>query len=149
MNAKSLWIAALSGAILTTLLSNLPLLGFVNCLVCAWFWGCAIFAVWLYQRMSGSAATTRQGLAIGALTGLLAGLFGFLLSFVGLAGMQGLMNGTESFLPPDATKGLADVPAWGALVFNLFGVFFNIAFGTLGGWLGTVLLNRKPAPAAA
>ncbi len=84
MNTKNLWIASLSGAILSLLVSNLPYIGFVNCLLCGGFWGSALFAVWLYQRLSGT-LTVRQGVKIGALTGLLAGLIGFALSFVGLA----------------------------------------------------------------
>ena len=39
MNTRILWIASLSGAVLTTLVSNLPLIGFVNCLICGGFWG--------------------------------------------------------------------------------------------------------------
>jgi hypothetical protein len=148
MNTRSLWIASVSGALLTTLVSNLPLIGLVNCLLCAGFWGSSIFAVWLYRRLSGT-PTVRQGLGIGALTGLLAGLLGFALSFAGLAGMQGLMNSTAGLLPPDATTGLADVPAWGALVFNLFGVFFNVVFGTLGGWIGGAIFNRSSLPQPA
>jgi hypothetical protein len=147
MNTKSLWIASAAGAVLTTLFSNLPFVGFVNCALCAWFWGGAIFAVRLYRRLGGT-PTVRQSIAIGALTGLLAGAMGFALSFAGLAGMQGLLNNSEGLLPPDATKGMSDVPAWGALVFNIMGVLFNIGFGILGGWLGGVLLNRKPGVAS-
>ena len=105
MNTKNLWIASLSGAVLTTLVSNLPFIGFVNCLLCGGFWGSAIFAVWLYRRLSG-AVTIRQGVKIGLLTGLLAGLLGFGLSFAGLAGAQGFLNSAQSLLPADATKGM-------------------------------------------
>lgn len=148
MNARSLWIAALSGAVLTTLVSNLPYLGFVNCLVCAGFWGSAIFAVWLYQRLSGP-VKTRQGVQLGALTGLLAGALGFALSFAGLAGLQGLMRDTENLLPPDALQGANAIPAWGAIIFNLVGVVFNVAFGAIGGWIGAAILNRGPKIAQA
>ena len=44
--------------------------------VCGGFWGSAIFAVWLYRRLTG-AVTIRQAVNIGLLTGLLAGLLGF------------------------------------------------------------------------
>jgi hypothetical protein len=125
---------------LTTLVSNLPFIGFVNCLVCGGFWGSAIFAVWLYRRLSG-AVTIRQGVNIGLLTGLLAGLLGFGLSFTGLSGAQGFLNSAQSLLPADATKGMNDLPAWGALIFNFLGVLFNVGFGALGGWLGGILFN--------
>jgi hypothetical protein len=37
MKTKNWWIASLAGAVLTTLVSNLPLVGFVNCLLYACF----------------------------------------------------------------------------------------------------------------
>jgi hypothetical protein len=140
MNTKNLWIAALSGAVLTTLVSNLPFVGFVNCLLCAGFWGSAIFAVWLYRRLNGT-LTVGQGVRIGALTGLCAGVLGFLLSFAGLAGAQGFLNGARQFLPADATQGMNDIPAWGGWIFNLLGVIFNVGFGALGGWIGAAIFN--------
>jgi len=149
MNSKNLWIASLAGAVLTTLVSNLPLVGFVNCLLCAGFWGSAIGAVWLYRRL-GSTLTVRQGVTVGALTGLCAGVLGFLLSFLGLAGMQGLMNSVGPFLPADATQGLASsLPNWGTIVFNLIGVVFNVLFGTLGGFIGgSIFKTAIPASQA-
>jgi hypothetical protein len=140
MNTKNLWIASLTGAALTTLVSNLPFVGFVNCLLCGGFWGSAIFAVWLYRRLSGT-VTIRQGVNIGLLTGLLAGLIGFVLSFAGLTGAQGFLNSARQFLPADATQGMNAIPAWGALVFNFLGVLFNTGFGALGGWLGGIIFN--------
>ncbi len=145
MNSKNLWIATVSGAVLTTLFSNLPFIGILNCVVCAWFWAGSMFAVWLYRRLGGEMPTMRQGLALGALTGLLAGVLGFALSFAGVSGLQGMMQG----LPADATSGMQDIPAWGVIVFNVMGVIFNIVFGTLGGWLAATIFNRaaKPVPA--
>jgi hypothetical protein len=140
MNTKNMSIAGLAGAVLTTLVSNLPLIGFVNCLLCGGFWGSAIFAVWLYRRLGGS-LTVRQGVNVGALTGLLAGLLGFGLSFAGLAGAQGFANSFQKVLPADATQGLTALPAWGALVFNFLGILFNIGFGALGGWIGGAIFN--------
>ena len=144
MKTKNLWIATLSGAVLTTLVSNLPLIGFVNCLLCAGFWGSANFAVWLYRRLNGT-LTVGQGVRIGALTGLLAGVLGLILSLVGLAGAQGFLNGARQFLPADATQGMNDIPAWGGWIFNLLGVIFNVVFGAMGGWIGGAILdpNRK------
>jgi hypothetical protein len=118
MNNRNLWIACLSGAVLTTVVSNLPIIGLVNCLLCAGFWGSAIFAVWLYRRLSGT-PTTRQAVGIGALTGLIAGVLGFLLSFAGLAGAQGFLTSYGKLMSPDAMKGMAAVPAWGGILFNL------------------------------
>jgi len=140
MHTRSLIIACVSGAVLTTLVSNLPIIGIVNCLLCAGFWGSAIFAVWLYRRLNGT-LTVRQGVNIGTLTGLLAGLLGFLLSFAGLSGAQGFLNSYGKLMSPDAVKGMESIPAWGGIVFNLVGVLFNIGFGALGGWIGGAIFK--------
>jgi hypothetical protein len=142
MNTKNLWIASLSGAALSLLVSNLPVIGLVNCLLFAGFWGSAIFAVWLYRRM-GSDLTISQGIKLGALTGLLAGLAGILLSFIGLAGLQGFVNSMQLFLPADATQSVEEIPAWGALIFNLVGVILEVVFGSLGGWIGTAIFHPR------
>ncbi len=140
MKDTNLWIASLSGAAASLLVSNLPFVGFVNCLLCAGFWGSAIFAVWLYKRLNG-AVTSRQAVTVGVLSGVMAGLLGFALSFVGLAGAQGFLNTARQFLPGDATQGMNDLPAWGALIFNLLGVFFEVIFGAIGGWIGGAIFN--------
>jgi hypothetical protein len=144
MNSKSLWIASISGAAISLLVSNLPIIGFVNCLLCGAFWGSSIFAVWLYQRQ-GNTVSIRQGVVIGTLTGLIAGVIGFALSFVGMAGAQGFLNTAQQILPADATKGMNDIPAWGAYIFNFLGVLLNVGFGALGGWIGAIVFdpNRK------
>jgi hypothetical protein len=144
MNTKNLWIASLSGAALSLLIANLPYIGFVNCLLCSGFWGSAIFAVWLYQRL-GSVVSIRQGVRVGALSGLIAGIVGFALGFVGLAGAQGFLNSAQQFLPADATQGMEDIPAWAAYIFNFLGVLFEVGFGAFGGWIGAMIFdpNRK------
>lgn len=147
MNTKNMWIAVISGAILTTLVSNLPILGLINCLLCAGFWGSAIFAVWLYRRLSLT-LTQRQGLNIGLLTGLFAGIFGFLLGFVGLTGVDSMMRGAQQFMSPEDVQNFQAIPAWGGYLVNLVGVVFNIVFGALGGLLGGALLRTdKSTPA--
>ena len=142
MNTKNLWIAVLSGAVLTTLVSNLPFVGLINCLLFAGFWGSAIFAVWLYRRLSGT-LTVGEGVRLGALTGLCAGVLGFALSFAGLAGLQGILNGAERLLPAEALGDVQNIPAWGAIVFNLFGVLINVIFGTIGGWIGGAIFRTN------
>ena len=140
MNTKNLWIAGLGGAALSLLATNLPYVGFINCLLCAAFWGSAIFAVWLYRRLGGT-LTVGEGVRIGALSGLLAGVIGFLLSFVGLAGVESLLSGFEQTLPPDAIGDIKDIPAWAGIVINLLGVLIEVIFGIVGGWIGGVIFR--------
>jgi hypothetical protein len=140
MNKKNLWIAVLSGAVLSLLLVNLPYVNLVNVLLCVGFWASAIFAVWMYRRLNGS-VTLLEGIKIGALSGLIAWAVGFLLSFAGLAGIQGLMNGAEQFLGSSAAPDTTALPTWGAVLFNLFGVLFEVFFGILGGLIGGALFR--------
>ncbi|NJD60859.1 MAG: hypothetical protein FIA98_15810 [Anaerolineae bacterium] len=144
MNTKSFWMACLSGAALSLLVSNLPIISFINCMLCGGFWGSAIFSVWLYRRLGGE-VSIRQGVKIGTIAGLIAGVLGFALSFAGLAGAQGFLNNLQALLPADATQGMEDIPAWGAYIFNFLGVLFEVGFGALGGWLGALIFdpNRK------
>jgi hypothetical protein len=145
MSNKNLWISAISGAVLTTLVSNLPLVGFVNILCFAGFWGGAIFAVWLYRRLN-SAMSFHQAILVGLLTGICAGSLGFGISFLGLAGFQGMSNELARLLPPEDLAGLNSAPLSQVLTFNFCGVLTNIFFGTLGGLLGGALFRTDRTP---
>ena len=138
MNIKNMWIAALCGAVLTTVVSNLPFIGLINFLCFFGFWGSAILTIWLYRRLNGS-VTLSEAVRLGALTGLCAGIFGFSLSFLGLAGFQGTANEFARILPVEDMQDIENVPAMGILAFNLVGVLFNIIFGTVGGFLGGLI----------
>ncbi len=140
MNIKNMWIAALSGAALTTLVSNLPFIDLVNFLCFFGFWGGAILTVWLYRRLNGT-LTVSEGLRLGVLTGLCAGVLGFALSFLGLTGFQGIANELVQILPAEDAREMENIPAWGILVFNLVGVLFNMIFGAIGGWIGGVIFR--------
>lgn len=147
MNQKNMWIAAASGAVLTTLLSDLPLIMMVNCLVCVGFWGSSFFSVWLYWRLNGE-VSVREAVRIGLLTGVLAGLLSLLLSFAGVSGVEGFVNNLGPLMSAEDVQGLNEVPGWAILLLNLLGVGFNIVFGMLGGWIGGAIFNRGAKPAA-
>jgi hypothetical protein len=142
MNTKNFWIAAAAGGVLSLLVTNLPYIGFVNCLLCVGFWGSAIFAVWLYRRLSGT-ISLRQAVKVGAVSGLIAGVIGLLLSFVGLAGVQGMMNGLEGVIPAEDLQGMQDIPAWAGWLINIIGVVFEFGLGALGGWIGGTIFKPK------
>lgn len=140
MNTKNFWIAAAAGGTLSVLISNLPYVGFVNCLLCAGFWGSAIFSVWLYRRLNGS-LSLREAVRVGAVSGLIAGVLGLLLSIFGLAGVQGMLNGMEGIVPAEDLQGMEEIPAWAGWLVNIMGVAIEFGFGALGGWIGGTLLN--------
>ena len=98
-----------------------------------------IVAVWLYRRLDG-VVTLRQAMLIGLLAGAWHGLFGLLLSPLGLAGAGGLFNELSPFMSaqdlPDLESALTGV---GGLLFNLVGIFIDLVFGFLGGLIGAGL----------
>ncbi len=148
MNKKNMWIAIASGAAMSLLLANVPLLNMVNIVLCVGFWVSPLFAVWLYRRLTGS-VTLIEGVKIGVLTGLIAWAVGFLLSFAGLAGIQGIVKGAQALFPAEAGQGTQDLPSWGATVFNLAGVLFETFFGVIGGLIGGAIFRTdRPAKKA-
>ncbi len=143
MNKTNLWISAAAAGALSLLVTNLPYIGFVNCLLCAGFWGSAIFGTWLYRRLNGNLAV-REAVKVGLLSGLLAGVIGFALSFLGLTGVQGLFSGLEGLLPAEELQEMQAIPDWAGWIINLVGVIFEVGCGALGGWIGGAIFRTKP-----
>jgi hypothetical protein len=141
MNTKNLLYAILLGGIISTFFSNVPVINFINCLLCAGFWLGPVVAVWFYRRQTGT-VTLKQSIGIGTLAGVCAGAFGFLLSFVGLAGAAALMKSYTQFLPATAaSEGATDATL--SMVFTIIGVGVNIVFGALGGLLAGLFYRSK------
>jgi len=143
MNTKNLLIASLVGGLISALLVNTPFVNLINLLVCVGFWVGPMMAVWLYRRLGGT-LTLGQALAIGLLAGAWHGLFGLLLSPLGLAGAGGILNQLRAILPaqdwPDVEPGLTGL---GALLFNLAGVVADLLFGSIGGLVGGALFRAR------
>jgi NADPH-dependent curcumin reductase CurA len=140
MNVKNLAIAGLIGALVSLIFANVPILSFTNCLLCAPFWASAILAVWIYKRQTGT-LTLGQGVIIGLVAGAAAGIVGFLLSFVGLAGGEAVMNTYKSFVPADTGMDIpSDVPS---VLFNLCGIGVELVFGAIGGLIGGLLFRTQ------
>ena len=142
MNTKNLLIASLIGAVVTTALANIPIISLLNCLLCLPFWGGPLLAAWYYKRQTGT-MTMNHAISVGALTGLFAGVLGFLLSFVGMAGASGLANQIDQYLPagsvpPDILSGSM------SFLFNCAGVLTNIVFGVIGGLIAGAVFKQKP-----
>jgi hypothetical protein len=149
MNTKNLIIASLIGGLISIVLSNVPILNFVNCLLCAGFWAGPLFAAWFYKRQTGT-VTLGQGAAIGALAGVWAGVFGLILAFFNLAGFGAMLQSYSQFMPQDAAN--LDPSLFGAMgwLFNFVGVGFDIIVGTIGGLVGGAIFKTKtPAPPPA
>ncbi len=143
MNTKYLLTASLAGGLISTVLVNTPYVNLVNLLVCVGFWIGPIVAVWFYWRMNGTLAPG-QALVIGMLAGVWHGLFGLMLSPMGLAGAGSLLNELRPFVSaqdwPDVETALTGVSG---MLFNLVGVAFDVAFGFLGGLIGGAIFRTR------
>jgi len=146
MNTRNLLLASLVGALVTTALAHLPVLNLVNCLLCIGFWGGAILAALLYKNMSGS-MTFGQAVWVGILTGVFSGLFGLLLSLIGLAGAAGLASRFSQYMPNGLPRDFNPSGFGMRVVFGLVGWVVNIVFGLIGGLIGGAIFQTK-APAS-
>ena len=146
MNTKNLLIASLIGAVVTTFFANVPLVNLVNCLVCLPFWGGPLLATWIYKRQTGT-MSLNQAISVGVLAGAFAGLLGFLLSLIGMAGASGLVNQLSLYLPQEEAPSLFTGAT--ALMFTLMGAITNIVFGLVGGMIGAAIWQDKVSAATA
>ena len=140
MNTKNLLVASLIGAVVSLVVVNVPFLNILAvCLLCVGFWGSALLAVWIYLRLTGS-LTLGQAVAVGTLTGVWAGVLGFLLSFVGLAGAGALMHTFQSYVP---SSGSFQMPVESGLPLTFGGVCTDLVFGAIGGLIGGLIFRTK------
>lgn len=143
MNTKHLWIASLAGGLFSTVLVNTPFVNWINLLLCAGFWIGPVTAVWLYRRQGG-VVTLSQALVIGMLAGAWHGLFGVLLSPLGLAGAGGMLNGLQQVVPAQDLPGLLpSLTGVGAVVFNLVGMLIDVVFGFIGGLVAGAVFGAR------
>ncbi len=147
MNTKHVLIASLTGGLVSTLLVNIPFVNWINLLVCAGFWIGPIVGVWLYRHQDGS-VTVSQAVLIGMLAGVWHGVFGVLLSPLGMAGAGGVLSGLRQIVPaqdlPDLIPALTGV---GGMLFNLVGILIDVAFGFIGGLIGGAIFGARRAVA--
>jgi hypothetical protein len=143
MNTKHLLTASLVGGLISLALVNTPFVNLINLLICAGFWIGPIVAVWLYRRTAGT-VTMGQAITVGLLTGVWHGVFGLLLSPLGLAGAGSLLNEVRPFMSaqdlPDLEKSLSGA---GGLIFNPAGVAVDIVFGLIGGLIGGAIFHAR------
>jgi uncharacterized membrane protein YeaQ/YmgE (transglycosylase-associated protein family) len=144
VNTKNLLIASLIGAVVTTAFANIPIINLLNCLLCAPFWGGPLLAAWFYRHQTGN-MTMKHAISVGVLTGIFAGLLGFLLSFVGMAGASGLASQLKEFIPAGSVPPEAQLVTTGpmAMLFNFAGALTNIIFGMIGGLIGGAIFKNK------
>jgi hypothetical protein len=143
MNTKNLIVSSLIGGAVIAAISNIPVINLINCLLCIGYWGGAILAVWLYKRFENT-LTLGQGVAVGALAGVWAGLINFVVGLVSLAGIGAALSAVEQVLPPDSLGLESGFIESMALLINVLMIFLAIFLGALGGLIGGAIFQTKP-----
>jgi len=152
MNIRSLLIASGIAGVVMGVLGNLPIIGLLNCLLCAWVWGSAMFAVWLYRRNEkGALVTMGQGAVIGLVAGLIGAVVGAIVSaVVGSASAAVIAPMLSQVGDPDTRQMIEALGAGGgfSIIQLLISLLLNSVIGAIGGLLGAALFGGKPAAAA-
>lgn len=149
MNTTSFIKSAFLAGLAIGLLGNLPVLNFVNCLLCLWVWVGGLLAVLLYRRSERAAPglTPGQGAGLGALAGLFGTLVGVVVyamfSFITMP----MMDSLARFLEVEGDLPFQQGGLQGVGVTSLFFCMVNIVlyplFGALSGLISASYFQRK------
>lgn len=153
MNTRSFLLSSLIAGAVIGLLGSLPVLNFVNCILCLWVWAGGLLAVYVYRRFQpgGPGLTQTQGAGLWALAGVIGALIGsvvFLLtSTLSLPLMTGLARALqfEGDLPVGTGGFWENVVA--ALIFLVIDLVLYPLFGALSGLIGVSVFKPRPASA--
>ena len=146
MNTRALLISAGIAGVLAGVLSGLPIVSAVNCLLCGWVWGAGILAVYLYRRNTGAApVTTSTGLIIGLLVGIISAILASLLSTAFTANTPVPLTQEQLEQLGDAAEFLTNPAAMGATTF-LVNLIAHPIFGAIGGLIGSAIFKNRATP---
>ncbi len=142
MNNRALLLAGVVGALVMVLLSNVPVLNLINCLLCAGIWLGGMAAVWFYRRQTGQPLTAGQGAMIGVVAGVIGAILSSIVASVfGADAMQAVMDADPTGQTRSALGGFV-----GGTASFLVGLVINIIvyplFGAVGGAIYAALTGR-------
>jgi len=146
LNSRSLVYSGLIAGVAMGLLSRIPLVACLNCLLLAWVWGGGIAAVYLYRRYEKNPVlSVTQGLVLGAAAGVVGAVVG---------GIAGAIFGGLNVVFMDAlnnligSNGSSLTSLFLSTGFSLFGIFRDIVVygivGAIGGLIATALIWKAP-----
>ena len=144
-------VPAVIGGAIIGILSSVPGLNFINCFCCAGIILGGFFAVFFYKKNLGEELPLTY--SDGALLGILAGIFGVIISSILTAiigpGIEQMLERALQYaedIPPEAEDFLNSLieNRGNLMVLQIaFGLVINIVFGLLGGILGVAILAKK------
>lgn len=143
MENRSLILSGLVGALVMVILSNVPVLNLINCLICAGLWLGGMAAVWFYRRQTGLTVTAGQGAMLGVVAGVIGAIVSAIISAtVGASAVQAVMDAD----PSGQVRGLvgdfagSGVGFFFSLISNL--ILYSL-FGAIGGAIYASLTKPK------
>ncbi len=147
MNNRALLLAGVVGALVMVVLSNVPFLNLINCLLCAGVWLGGMAAVWFYRRQTGQALTAGQGAIIGVVAGVIGAVLSSIISSLfGADAMQAVIDAD----PTGQTRSVLGNFVGGTASF-LISFIINIIiyplFGAVGGAIYAALTGRPTSKA--
>ena len=143
MNTRNLLIASVIGGLVTAFLAYVPIISFLNCLLCLPFWAGPILGTWYYKRETGM-MPMNHALTVGAVSGVIAGVIGFIVGLL-FTNQAALAQQLNQILPPGSVP--PELAAGGASVLSgLLGILFAVIFGVIGGAIGGAIFKDKVPP---
>ncbi len=150
LNQRALLISAGIAGVVMALLSNIPLINCVNCLLCGWIWAGGILAVFIYRNQEHNPPLdVTKGIIIGALAGVVAAVIGAIFALI-FRGLNAAFVTALASLNPDVQSfggGLGNLIA--STSFGILDLIRNIIvygiFGAIGGVIATALIWKSPA----
>jgi hypothetical protein len=147
LNQRSLLMSVIIAGVAIGLLSRIPVIACVNCLLMAWVWGGAIGAVALYRRYEHQPyLTISQGVLIGAAAGIVGAIIGGIVSLLFSGANAALMQTLSTY----AGENGVSIPDFAfSAGFSIIGIFISIILyaivGAIGGLIATGLIWKIPA----
>lgn len=147
MDNKNMLISSLVGAVVMIVLSNVPVISLINCLLCAGVWLGGMAAVWFYRRQTGQILRPGQGAVLGAIAGLIGGIVSAIIGSVVGANMM------QEMIAADPSGQMADTlgPLVGGGTTLIVSLLTNLItfplFGAIGGAIYASLTRPKAPPA--
>jgi len=149
MNGFAILTSSGVSGVISAVLSNIPIISLVNCLLFGWIWGAGIYAVYLYRRSTNvTQVNTATGTILGAVTGLVSAI---IVSLLGIA-----FSASATPLPSEQVEQLREVIGNGVDIFTdpaamgAASFFINLIvhpiFGAIGGLIGSAIFKNRATP---
>lgn len=149
MNTRYVLISAALMGTLTALLSTVPVVSYVNCLICAWLWLGGIASVWMYNYFTEERLESGKAMLLGLFTGLFGAIIATLIS--------ALFSARAAPIPAESMQQLEQVfgesakmltnPSTTIVIALVTNLISYAIFCTIGGLLGAMIFKPKANPA--